>query len=239
MKRLIATASLILLLTGSQLLINCASPLESTLDPDPNPNPPPSTLLIFDTVFISDSIFIVDTLIQVDTVNLIDTQLQIDTIFVDDTIIQIDTIVLVDTLTQFDTVIQVDTVTEVDTVISVDTIIQFDTVYVIDTVIIEVPDSTGGAFCGRLSSTRKEIIWLSNNAKGRFLLEFSAFAEFERPEQTLNVEIDGQMYFWTPTESMEFTVEQDLKRHVMIRITSTPAHGFGHPVDICLKMTKL
>ena len=68
MKRLVILAVAALAVLGMQFLSNCASPLESTTDPDPIPPRPPDTIYdtttfvvdhfdtIFDTSFVGDTI---------------------------------------------------------------------------------------------------------------------------------------------------------------------------------------
>jgi hypothetical protein len=137
-----------------------------------------------------------------------------DTVFVSDTVYNDTTII--DTLI-IDTLI-------IDTLI-IDTLI-VDTVYI---------DSM---YCGRLSSHRQEIVWILFNQPGNYRLDFLAIAERIRRSQTLEINIDGNSYSWRPGDNFEFSVEQNLGRYAVIRIKSMPAHAYGQPIDICLRVSE-
>jgi len=141
-----------------------------------------------------------------------------DTIFITDT--------LTDTLYNDTTII--DTLI-IDTLI-IDTLIIDSTI--VDTIYID------SMFCARLSSHRREIVWILFNEPGLYQLDFLAIAERIRRSQTLNVDIDGQVYSWIPAEDFHFSVEQTLGQYAVIRITSTPAHAYGQAIDICLRVSE-
>jgi hypothetical protein len=137
-----------------------------------------------------------------------------DTVFISDTLYNDTTII--------DTLI-------VDTLI-IDTLIIDSTI--VDTVFID------SMFCARLSSHRREIVWILFNQPGTYRLDFLAIAERIRRSQTLEINIDGTAYSWRPADNFEFSVEQNLGRYAVIRIESTPAHAYGQAIDICLRVSE-
>lgn len=116
-------------------------------------------------------------------------------------------------------------------------IIIVDTLIVVDTVIIVVTDSTGNS-CERLSATRQELVWLFSNSEGSYNLEFLAYSESDRPPQMLVVIIDDQEFMWDPNESMEFSLNLDLKENASVWIISENPHAYGHSIDICLTVSE-
>jgi hypothetical protein len=131
-----------------------------------------------------------------------------------------------------------DTVT--DTIVVFDTVAVFDTVVVIDTVVvvdtISVADT---AFCARLNSHRKEIVWMIGNDEGLYSLEFSAISERENHSRTLVISIDDQQFFWHLSEYSEFIADQNLEQNAIVRIESIPPPSYGHAIDICLRVRAL
>jgi hypothetical protein len=169
MKRIYVIAALCALIFSALLLVTCSSPLEPEKNPEPTP---PIVDTLYDTTFLTDTLFIhdtttttdtvvevdtiqlsdtvivvdtlidIDTLVEVDTMTIYDTTIVVDTLFSVDTLIQVDTVTLVDTLNIYDTTIVVDTLNIYDTTIVVDTLEIHDTTVVVDTVEIVIPDST-------------------------------------------------------------------------------------------------
>ena len=177
---------------------------------DPNKNPP---IIIYDTVIITD------------TLNHVDTILQIDTVFVDDSTFIVDTLYLIDTLVQIDTVLQIDTIFETDTV------------YIVDTVFVDTSD--GLSYCAVLNATHQEVVWFFRNPAGLYRLEFTGSVEKERPPKEITVFVGDQSYLWYPIENMVLIFEQDLQQNVTVRLSSLPAHSFGHDLHVCLTMIPL
>jgi hypothetical protein len=137
-----------------------------------------------------------------------------------------------------DTIYILDTTTVFDTTTVVDTSTVMDTITIIDTVIVIEPDSSGTSMvCSRIVSTLKDIVWMFRNSEGEYLLEFTAFTEFEKPKPTLRVSIDGQEFIWNPAENPEFITELNLSENTMIRITPNKPPSLGHAIDVCLTMT--
>jgi len=126
-----------------------------------------------------------------------------------------------------DTLYVTDTIVFIDTIF-VDTIF-IDTIYV-DTIFADT------LFCARLSSHRQEVVWMIFNQEGLYRLEFQAMPERIQPSQTLIIDIDGQRFPWTPSDSRDFFLETDLEQNALIRITSSPPHAYGQAIDICLRV---
>jgi len=152
--------------------------------------------------------------------------------------------------TKVDTLFVVDTVIiphggKVDTVIVVDTIIQVDTVTVADTtivdtvIVIEPGSGDSKMLCARLSSARQEIVWLFRNTEAQYHLEFAALPERDQPTHILRVTIDGQVYEWHLTESVELILDQTFSPNAIISIITSKPPSFGHAIDICLTVTRL
>jgi hypothetical protein len=118
---------------------------------------------------------------------------------------------------------------------SPDTIIITDTVRITDTTEIIIPD-TGSSqiLCARLSSHRKEIVWMFRNDPGAYSLDFRAAVERDNPSRTIVIDIGQQRYFWPLLESLEYLIEPELEQDATIKITSIPPHAFGQAIDICL-----
>ena len=155
--------------------------------------------------------------------------LRIDTVYV----INIDTVVIVhqgsvDTLLIFDTVVQVDTVVLADSP-------------VVDTVVIIIDSGSYGPqmVCARLNSGQQDIVWLLRNREGRYHLEFAALPESDHPTHTLTVDIGGQTYEWSLSESLELILDEDLGANTTIRVTTSKPPSLGHSIDICLTLTKI
>lgn len=195
------------------------------------------TVIRVDTVLQFDSSFQIDTLVQIDTLIQYDTVNQTDTLMIVDTVIQFDTTNSRDSLTTVDTVNVVDTVIIYDTVF--DTTVLTDTITVVDTVYVTIPDTTGsGGFCGRLNSSRKEIVWLLQNSAGDYRLDFAALAQSNQPPKKLELIIDGISYTWQPGKDPALTFEGPLGENAVITITPFSPGSFGHSVDICLTVTE-
>ncbi len=162
-----------------------------------------------------------------------------DTTFIFDTVTETDTVALdtvaLDTVVQKDTVVLHDTVTQTDTVTQIDTVTQTDTITIVDTIIIIEPDTTGtNRFCGNLSAHQQQIVWLFKNNSGNYRLEFVASTEQDKPPKDLEIDIDGQVFMWSPTQNMELTLEHELIKDATIKIISTSPHSRGHTVTVCL-----
>lgn len=245
MKRLTQILVLGALIGALQALSSCSSPLSSSRIPGPNPIPQDSNLVV-DTVVLIDTVIQIDTLLLFDSTLRIDTVIQLDTLIQYDTVNQTDTVMIVDTVIRFDTTNNRDTITQVDTISVVDTVIVVDTVYVtdtlvvIDTVVVTIPDTTGGGgYCGRLSSSRKEIVWLLQNDAGMYELDFAALVSSDRPPKKLEISVNGDVYVWQPGKDPALALELDLGENTVIRITPFSPASFGHSVDICLTVTAL
>ncbi len=144
MKRLVILAIAALAILGMQFLSNCASPLESTTEPDPFPPRPPDTIYdtttfvvdhwdtLFDTTYMGDTVEYWDTVTIFDTSFFTDTLL--DTTLVTDTVPVFDTTYITDTVPEYDTTYITDTVPEYDTTYITDTVPEYDTTYITDTV---------------------------------------------------------------------------------------------------------
>lgn len=143
----------------------------------------------------------------------------------------------VDTIYRFDTVVVMvfDSVFHVDSLIRIDSIFHVDTVFIVDNDTIE----SSRMVCARLASSQQEIVWMFRNPDGVYRLEFSASTESGRPTQTLSVNIDGQLFEWSPGKNAEFIIALHLRPNAIVRITSNNPGAFGHAIDVCLTMSKL
>lgn len=151
----------------------------------------------------------------------------------------IDTLFVFDTVLVFDTVSISDTITIIDTLAFVDTLIFVDTVFTVDTVIVVDPDSTGlNTVCGRIACNQKEIVWMFHNSPGDFKLEFSVSTASDHPIQHLIVDIDGEQFSWNAQEEREIILNLSLDLHAIINIESTKPPAYGHPIDVCLTITR-
>lgn len=123
-----------------------------------------------------------------------------------------------------------------DTVFVPDTIIFTDTLYVdtlyVDTIYADTMP------CARLGSHRQEIVWLLFNQEERYRLEFLAATEQISRSPMLVIYIDEERYYWDLSDSLNFTIEQDLDELATIRITSQQPHAYGRAIDICLRVSE-
>ena len=139
-----------------------------------------------------------------------------------------------------DTVWGGDTLNIVDTVDISDTIYIVDTVMSVDTVIIVVTDSSQiQTICSKISSCNKKIVWMFRNQEGDYRLEFTASQDGKNPEQTLWVNIDGHEYSWRPAKNSELIKELYLEKNSTIRIKTCRPPAYGHPIYICLTISKI
>ena len=139
-----------------------------------------------------------------------------------------------------DTVFYMDTVKITDTLDNSDTIHFVDTVKSTDTVIIFVTDSSQfQTICSQINSYQKKIVWMFRNQEGDYRLEFSASQDGKKPKQTLHMVIDGHEYRWKPTEDPELIKELHLEQDSTIKITTCSPPARGHPIYICLTLSKL
>ncbi len=231
---------LVLLASGIQFLTNCAKPLDSSDIYDPDPQ----VIVISDTVFTNDTVFVYDTLFGGDTIIVVDTLIGGDTIFVVDTIFGGDTIIVIDTIYGtgdtiylIDTIFSGDTIFVIDTTTLIDTVIYTDTLLLLDTVF--VPDSGATPFvCSQMGSNQQEIFWMFRNDEGNYLLEFVGSSDRDKPANTIKLEIGDDLYEWALGENPELTITRPMQENAVIRIYSDQPHSFGHPINICLTMTK-
>jgi len=127
--------------------------------------------------------------------------------------------------------------TPADTIFVPDTVVYVDTVYV-DTSYTDTDTLYADTLiCARLGSCRREIVWMFFNPEGRFNLEFQAIIERDHPWQTLIIDIDGQEYEWDLSDDLPFSLVRFLERHAIVRITSASPHGYGHAIDVCLRIS--
>lgn len=167
-----------------------------------------------------------------DSIILIDTLTICDTVFVSDSVVQMDTVFITDSMFFTDTLHVTDTVLIADTILVVDTLVR------VDTVIVTGPGDCPG-FCSQLGSHQKEIVWLLYNSAGRHRLDFAAFVERGKPQQTLIVSVGGKEYRWTPSAGDEFSIEVDLREHAKVRLYLDHPKACGHSIDVCLQVTPL
>lgn len=151
-----------------------------------------------------------------------------DTLYITDTVITVDTIFGYDTTFIYDTIIAGDTIILIDTV--VDTVMQTDTVFIIDTLAISP------TYCASLSFYQKTITWMLQNQSGTYRLEFEASGNNNDPKEELTVDIDGEEYEWRPYDNPKLVLELALNDDVKVFIYSSAPHGFGHALNICLKV---
>jgi hypothetical protein len=248
MKRIYVIAALCALIFSALLLVTCSSPLEPEKNPEPTP---PIVDTLYDTTFLTDTLFIhdttttTDTVVEVDTIQLSDTVIVVDTLIDIDTLVEVDTMtiydttIVVDTLFSVDTLIQVDTVTLVDTLniydttIVVDTLEIHDTTVVVDTVEIVIPDSTCiQTICDKITRDKQTIVWTFGNMAGTYLLTFEGTVEGYQPPARLLVTIDGKEYIWNIKQNSVFTVETTLNENATIKVTD--ADKCGYTVYVCL-----
>jgi hypothetical protein len=164
----------------------------------------------------------------------------IDTVYGGDTLTIIDTTFIIDTLNSSDTLFIIDTILMIDTLDVSDTIYVVDTINTVDTVVIYVTDSTQGqTICAQINSYQKKIIWMLRTEEGSYKLEFSAAQDDAYPKQILQVYIDDNDYRWRPSEEAELTKEMDLGQKPMISIAPLKPPALGHPIYICLTISKL
>lgn len=214
MRRLLLLTILALLVMGTNVLMQCSTPLE--LDDDPiktdtirlvGPHSADTIIdTIIDTVFTGDTVFVIDT--------------TFDTIFTSDTVFVIDTII--DTIT--------DTITDT---------IGPDTIIIIDTIFVHDPDSGGTiALCVTVSPKQHMINWMLLNSSGDYSFEWTATVSRDRPCQTLIVEIDGQEYEWDPYAQPSLDIDQTLGGDVSVKVYPEHPSCFGHGIDLCVTITK-
>lgn len=128
-----------------------------------------------------------------------------------------------------------DTLVIVDTISSVDTVIIVDTVVMVDTIIIEIPDSGGtDLLCGRLNSSRQEIVWMFRNQQRVYRLELLAILERDNPPRTLLVDIEGQQFYWDVTDNHQMIIEGLLPQNATMIISTLQPRALGQAIDICL-----
>jgi hypothetical protein len=119
-----------------------------------------------------------------------------------------------------------------------------DTVYMPGDTIYMPPDTvevhdTVLQYCGHLESTVQQIVWPIMNEPGRYVLEFAAVLESDRPEQALDINIGGQVYQWSLIETLEFMFDGTLGADVIVRIISQVPPARGHSIDICMRIRRL
>jgi hypothetical protein len=207
-KRIFVLTVFAALFLGSQFLMNCSSPLDSSGGFTPSPPGGTETLYVHDTVFLGDSICdtVYDTLH--DTVIIDDTACD----SISDTVFVIDTVEIIDTLFG-DTII--DTIIVTDTVL--DSIIIYDTIF--DTVFVPGPDSCDNEpICVEFNKHNRKIYWKLNNAEGMHNLEFTANFGEGCFEQILHIHVKGKKYEWDPKIDPVFTLDADLRRNAKIMI---------------------
>jgi len=211
MKKQFLLAIFVTIFTAILFIGNCSDPLES-LGPETD----------IDTVFSMDTVKIIDTLNYSDTLFVVDTILIIDTLDYSDTLFVIDTFIVIDTIDNWDTLYVVDTVES------------------IDTVVIVVTDSTQyQTICAQINSNQKEIVWMFRNEDGDYRLEFMASQDGKKPEQILRMDIDGHEYLWKPAKNPELIKELYLGQNSIISIITSKPPALGHPIHICLTISKL
>ncbi len=147
----------------------------------------------------------------------------------------------IDTIYIFDSVFITDTTPpRTDTIFIVDSVIIVDTVVHIDTVVVtDSSVSNPTVYCARIGACQHKIVWLLQNAPGTYRLDFAAQIARNQPMQTVEVDIDGQVFSWSPAREAEMTQQLDLGRNAVVQLTSSQPKAFGHGVDICLTVTKL
>jgi len=148
---------------------------------------------------------------------------------------QIDTIYIFDSVFITDTTPpRTDTIFIVDSVVTVDTVVYTDTVVITDS-----SASNPTVYCARIGACQHKIVWLLQNAPGTYRLDFAAQIDKNQPMQTVEVDIDGQVFSWSPARNSEMQQQLDLSRNAVVQLTSSQPKAFGHGVEICLTVTKI
>ncbi|MFH1700752.1 MAG: hypothetical protein ABIE07_09220 [Candidatus Zixiibacteriota bacterium] len=143
-----------------------------------------------------------------------------------------------DDVTGADPVPNIDTLFSVDTLVVIDTLTQIDTITLIDTItIIESGAGQSQIICGRISSVRKDIVWMFRNPEGIYDLEFAVLIDKDKPARELTLNLDGREFIWDPENNPELIMEVFLSQNAMFFIKANKPPSCGHAIDICLTIT--
>ena len=133
-----------------------------------------------------------------------------------------------------------DTLVIFDTTVIIDSVFIFDTVTRIDTIIITNPHGDDSlAFCSKLGEGDHKIVWMLQNDEGDYHLEFEAYAERGKPEQTLIVSIGDDTFTWSPADNSSYTSDRHLSVDTRIKIALSEPCAYGHEIHVCLKLSKV
>lgn len=131
-----------------------------------------------------------------------------------------------------------DSIFSFDTLHVIDTLTQYDTLMIVDTItIIEPGTGQSQILCGRISATRKDLVWMFRNPEGDYKLEFTAFTERDKPIQELKVVIDSHEVIWNPGDNPELLTNLLLSQNTALFISALKPPSLGHSIDICLTIS--